>query len=117
MKRVRSIAIVLVTLGVVIGAGAAHAGAPAASKAASRQQTIRIDNFSFNAKTLEIRVGTEVTWVNHDDVPHKIVSTNKAFTSPVLDTDGRYSFTFTKPGTYEYFCSIHPMMTGTIVVK
>ncbi len=79
--------------------------------------TITVDNFSFNAPVLTVSAGTTVTWVNQDDVPHKIVSTDKKFSSPVLDTGGRFSHTFTAPGTYEYFCSIHPTMTGKVVVK
>ena len=61
-------------------------------------------------------VGTTVTWTNHDDVPHNIVSTTRQFKSPVLDTDQRFSHAFDAPGTYEYFCSIHPRMTGQVVV-
>ena len=95
---------------------AANVDAPS-TKAANRQQTIAIDNFTFNSKSVTVPPGTKVTWINHDDVPHKVVSADKTFSSPVLDTDGRFSFTFTKPGTYDYFCSIHPMMTGNVVVK
>jgi plastocyanin len=58
-----------------------------------------------------------VTWINHDDAPHKVVSTDKKFVSPVLDTDGRFTYTFTTPGTYEYFCSVHPHMTGKVIVQ
>ncbi len=88
-----------------------------AVQAASRANTISIDNFSFNAPTLTVSAGSQVTWINHDDVPHKVVSTDKKFASPVLDTDGRFTHTFTTPGTYEYFCSIHPTMKGKVVVK
>ncbi len=98
-------------------AGVDAAGGPT-NRTSSTKVEIRIDNFSFKEQTLTVRPGTEVTWVNHDDAPHKIVSTDKStFASPVLDTDGRFSFTFTKAGTYDYFCSIHPMMTGKIIVK
>jgi plastocyanin len=78
---------------------------------------IRIDNFSFGPVELTVSVGTTVTWTNHDDIPHTVVSTDKVFKSKVLDTDERFSFTFTKAGTYPYFCSIHPKMTGKVVVK
>ncbi len=88
-----------------------------AGSAAPAQATITIDNFTFTAAMLNVERGTRVTWVNHDDVPHKIVSTDKTFSSPVLDTDGRFSYTFTKAGTYRYYCSIHPTMTGMVVVK
>jgi plastocyanin len=58
-----------------------------------------------------------VTWTNRDDIPHTVASTTKAFKSPALDTDDSYSFTFTTAGSYEYFCSLHPHMTGTVVVE
>jgi plastocyanin len=63
-----------------------------------------------------VPVGATVTWVNGDDVPHTVVATDKSFRSKVLDTDDRFSFTFTRAGTYDYFCSIHPHMTGKVVV-
>jgi plastocyanin len=78
---------------------------------------VKIDNFSFGPATLTVAPGTTVTWVNHDDIPHTVVSTDSAFKSKVLDTDEKFSFTFTKAGTYPYFCSIHPKMTATVVVK
>jgi plastocyanin len=78
---------------------------------------VKIDNFSFGPATLTVAPGTTVTWVNHDDIPHTVVSTESAFKSKVLDTDEKFSFTFTKAGTYPYFCSIHPKMTATVVVK
>ncbi|MDT8066642.1 MAG: cupredoxin family copper-binding protein [Terriglobia bacterium] len=78
---------------------------------------ITIDNFSFGPETLTVAVGTTVTWTNHDDIPHNIVSTEKVFKSKVLDTNESYSFTFTKAGVFPYFCSIHPKMTGKVVVK
>jgi plastocyanin len=78
---------------------------------------VRIDNFSFNPVDLTVPVGTTVTWTNHDDIPHTVVSTDKVFKSKVLDTDEKFSFTFSKQGTYPYFCSIHPKMTGKIVVQ
>lgn len=77
---------------------------------------IKIDNFSFTPKSLTVKVGTAVTWTNRDDIPHNVVSTEKKFASPVLDTDQAFSFQFKEPGTYPYFCKIHPMMTGTIIV-
>src|SRR5258708_5238057 len=78
---------------------------------------VEIDNFSFGPATLTVAPGTTVTWVNHDDIPHTVVSTDSVFKSKVLDTDEKFSFTFTKAGTYPYFCSIHPKMTATVVVK
>jgi len=80
---------------------------------------VKIDNFSFGPATLTVPVGTTVTWTNHDDIPHTVVSTDdpKAFKSRVMDTDEKFSYTFTKAGTYTYFCSVHPKMTGKIVVQ
>lgn len=80
---------------------------------------VKIDNFSFGPSTLTVPAGTTVTWVNHDDIPHTVVSTDepKLFKSKVLDTDEKFSFTFTKAGNYPYFCSIHPKMTGKVVVQ
>jgi plastocyanin len=80
---------------------------------------VRIDNFSFGPAALTVPVGTTVTWINRDDIPHTVVSTDdpKAFKSKVLDTDEKFSFTFSKAGTYSYFCSIHPKMAGKISVQ
>jgi plastocyanin len=91
----------------------------AQSVAAANQSAteVKIDNFSFTPQTLEIAAGTTITWTNHDDVPHNVVSTDKVFKSKTMDTDEKFSYTFTKPGTYNYYCSIHPRMTATVVVK
>ncbi|MFL5603877.1 MAG: cupredoxin domain-containing protein [Gemmatimonadaceae bacterium] len=79
---------------------------------------IAIDNFKFTPSALTVKTGTKVIWINNDDVPHLIVSTqNKFRQSPVLDTNQRFAITLTKPGTYDYFCSLHPMMQGKIVVQ
>jgi plastocyanin len=78
---------------------------------------VKIDNFSFGPGTLTVPVGTTVTWTNRDDIPHTVVSTDGVFKSKVLDTDEKFSFTFSKTGTYPYFCSIHPKMTGKVVVQ
>ena len=78
---------------------------------------VGIDNFSFTPQVLTVRPGTEVTWINKDDVPHVIVNTQLKFPpSKVLDTDQRFTHTFTQPGTYDYYCSSHPKMTGKIIV-
>ena len=86
-------------------------------QAQSSSAEVKIDNFSFGPTTLTVAAGTTVTWTNRDDIPHTVVSDDKAFKSKVLDTDEKFSFTFTKPGTYGYFCSIHPKMTGKVVVQ
>ena len=78
---------------------------------------VNIDNFSFSSITLTVPAGTTVTWTNKDDVPHNVISADKLFASPVLDTDERFSYTFTKPGAYPYYCSIHPKMTAKVVVQ
>ena len=78
--------------------------------------TVKIDNFSFGPADVNVPVGTTVTWTNNDDVPHVVASDDKLFKSKALDTDDHFSFTFTKPGTYAYYCAIHPKMTAKIVV-
>ncbi len=78
---------------------------------------VRIDNFSFTPETLTVKAGTTVTWVNKDDVPHTVVSTRKEFSSRVMDTDDKYTHAFTAPGTYEYYCSVHPHMKGKLIVE
>jgi plastocyanin len=88
-----------------------------AEQAQASSVEVKIDNFSFGPATLSVAVGTTVTWTNRDDIPHTVVSEDKVFKSKVLDTDEKFSFTFTKPGTYPYFCSIHPKMTGKVVVQ
>lgn len=77
---------------------------------------IHIDNFTFQPAELSIKVGTTVTWTNRDDIPHTVVSAGK-FRSKTLDTDDKFSFTFTNAGDYKYFCSLHPHMTGMIKVE
>jgi plastocyanin len=90
------------------------------STAAEQQppaKEVTIDNFSFGPMELTIPAGTQVTWINKDDVPHVVLSVDKKFKSKALDTDEKFSFTFQDAGTYEYFCSVHPKMTGKIIVK
>jgi len=84
---------------------------------AQSKAEITIDNFTFAPAELTVSAGATVTWVNHDDIPHSIVDKNKLFRSRALDTDDSYSFTFTQPGSYDYFCGLHPHMTGKIVVR
>src|SRR5208283_2131456 len=79
---------------------------------------VKIDNFSFSPATITVPAGTTVRWTNRDDIPHTVVSDDKTtFKSKVMDTDEQFTYTFTKPGTYGYFCSIHPKMTGKVVVQ
>jgi len=78
---------------------------------------VKVDNFTFSPDTLTVPVNSAVTWVNKDDIPHVITSNEGLFKSKALDTDQEYSYTFTKAGTYPYYCSIHPKMVGKIVVQ
>ena len=85
--------------------------------AAANSAAVRIDNFNFTPPTLVVSPGTTVTWTNADDSPHSVHEKDGKFKSAALDTDDAFSQTFTAPGEYEYFCSIHPRMVGKIVVK
>jgi plastocyanin len=91
---------------------AANTDRPSAANAA-----VKIDNFVFGPQTITVPVGTTVTWTNSDDIPHTAVSTDGVFKSKVMDTDEKFSYTFTKAGTYSYYCSVHPKMTGQVVVQ
>jgi amicyanin len=97
--------------------GAVLAGGVLLADAQNQTGAVAIDNFTFNPQTLTVKAGTTVTWINKDDIPHAIAAVSKQFKSKVMDTDNSYSFTFTTPGSYAYFCSLHPHMTGTIVVE
>jgi plastocyanin len=95
------------------------APANAAAASAPSEVQVDIDNFVFKPSEITVGVGTKITWVNKDDVPHTATSTDKppVFDSKTLDTDQKFSFTFTHTGTYKYFCKVHPHMVGTITVK
>ena len=95
---------------------AAFTRAATDSKQSAKETRIEIKDFSFQPKLVTVPVGARVVWVNKDEEPHTIVSTDKTFLSKALDTDDTFAFTFDKPGTYEYFCSVHPRMTAKIVV-
>ena len=118
----------------VVGCGSTPDGAPApkATEAAAPAATVTqaaapaeaaaqvgIDNFAFSPREITVAAGTRVTWVNHDDVPHTATSSVKprTFDSGALDTDDTFSFVFTTPGTFDYFCAVHPHMTGKVIVK
>jgi len=95
----------------------ASASATAADSPAPQGRTaISISDFKFNPATLTVPVGTTVTWTNQDEEPHTVAAKDGPFHSPGMDTHGTYSFTFTAPGSYDHVCSIHPFMTGTVVV-
>jgi plastocyanin len=110
--------------GVMIGAWLAFGAAadPAATPSSVRNDhdvQIVIGNFAFEPSTLTVSAGAVVTWRNEDDAPHTVIGTDaeSPIRSPPLDSDERYSITLTKPGTYRYFCSLHPHMTGTVIVE
>jgi plastocyanin len=99
--------------------GAGQTGFVSSAQQKLEMTEVKIDNFTFGPAALTVPVGTTVTWMNKDDIPHTVVSTDdsKTIKSKVLDTDEKFSFTFSKPGTYPYFCSIHPKMTGKVIVQ
>jgi amicyanin len=127
----RALLLVSVSMGLILGLGsmgllvglglgsiaAGYAKPMAGPEEAKDKYEVTLDNFSFGPASLTVPAGTTVTWVNRDDVPHNVVSTEKKFSSPVLDTDESFSYTFTDPGTYEYYCSIHPRMTAKVIVE
>ena len=103
-------------LGLAMAIAAAIFQQLAVTPAGAQEIQITIDNFTFAPSELAVKVGDTVTWTNHDDIPHTVVSAGK-FRSKTMDTDDKYSFTFTSAGDYKYFCSLHPHMTGMIKVE
>jgi plastocyanin len=99
------------------GAARVNAVVEANDQPLAANAEVKIDNFSFGPDTLTVPAGTTVTWTNRDDIPHTVVSTEGVFKSKVRDTDEKFSYTFAKAGTYPYYCSVHPKMTGKIVVQ
>jgi plastocyanin len=97
--------------------GASLACALASVVAQTTGPAVTIDNFVFGPERVTVKAGTTVIWTNRDDIPHTVASKDRAFKSKVMDTDESFSFTFPTPGEYSYFCSLHPHMTGTIVVE
>jgi plastocyanin len=131
-RRAFSASVVAATIGaaVAVNDGLAASGATSTAGAAERcpqQQAasdetagteVIIENFTFSPNTLTVPVGTEVTWENRDDIPHTVTSNDKTtFASTLLDTGDTFSFTFEAAGTFDYFCSVHPMMTAKVVVQ
>lgn len=118
MRRSVSTGVFLVTLGLaIVGLDAVAAKATATAQSTPETIDVKIDNFTFGPAELTVKAGTTITWTNRDDIPHTVVSSDKAFKSKVLDTDEKFSSTFRTPGTFSYFCSIHPKMTGKVVVQ
>ena len=119
MKR-NSIWIASFTASVIIAIALLVAGsqvAKANDQPSAANLEVKIDNFVFGPQTIMVPIGATVTWTNKDDIPHTSVSTEGVFKSKVLDTDEKFSYTFTKAGTYSYYCTIHPKMTGKVVVQ
>jgi plastocyanin len=112
MYAIKRRALPLAAAAILLFGVGAYAGAAA-------PDTVTIANFAFSPTPLTVAPGTKVTWTNTDDEPHTVVSADggKTFKSAALDTDDKFSFTFSKSGTYKYFCSIHSYMSGTIIVK
>jgi len=106
-----------VVVAMLLGPLAGAMLALAAVAAEDATGTVTIDNFTFTPPEITVAVGTTVKWVNHDDIPHSVVNKDKVFRSKALDTDDSYSYTFASAGTFEYFCGLHPHMTGKIIVK
>jgi amicyanin len=111
-------ALVAAALGAATATMLAAVVLPVRAQNAAPADAVSIDNFTFNPTPLTVKAGTTVTWTNKDDIPHGIASSTNAFAkSRALDTDQSFSFTFTTPGTYQYFCYVHPHMVGTVVVE
>ena len=102
----------------LVACGSWTKSAAAADNKPRADVAVSIDNFKFSPDVITVAPGTTVHWTNRDDIPHTVVSDDKTtFKSKVMDTDEQFSYTFTKAGTYSYFCSIHPHMTGKVVVQ
>jgi len=99
------------------GVGLLLAAVLATSQARAATIEVKIDNFTFSPQQITVKAGDTVTWTNRDDIPHTVTSKTMAFRSKAMDTDDKFSFTFTTPGAYAYFCSLHPHMTGSVVVE
>jgi plastocyanin len=113
--RIASVVMPMIIAMLLLVAGSSRVRASDQPSAAN--VAVKIDNFVFGPQAITVPVGTTVTWTNSDDIPHTAVSTDGVFKSKVLDTDEKFSYTFTKAGTYSYYCSVHPKMTGQVVVK
>ncbi len=115
----RSLKILTIQGAALVAGALVMSGASVVTKAAPAPvaASVQIGNFTFKAPVVTVKPGTVVTWTNADDIPHTVVSKDGAFKSKVLDSGEHFSFTFAKPGQFGYFCSLHPHMTGMIIVK
>jgi plastocyanin len=117
-RKERYLASAMLLAGVATALTAGTRPAPATVGDDGAKSEVKIDNFSFAPGEITVAKGTTVNWVNRDDIPHTVVSDDKTtFKSKPLDTDDKFSYTFSKEGTYAYFCSIHPKMAAKVVVK
>jgi plastocyanin len=113
-----AVVVAVIAGGFLLLAGTPRSRAAGPGDKAPDSVEVKIDNFSFGAMKLTVSAGTTVTWINNDDVPHTVVSEDKTtFRSKALDTGDKFSYTFTKPGEYPYFCSVHPKMIAEVVVQ
>lgn len=111
-----AVAALAITASACSGAPAAPAAPASTSSAPVSGTAVSIDNFAFAPTTLTVHRGDTVTWTNHDEEPHTVAAGDGSFRSPGMDSNATFSFTFTNPGSYDYICSIHPSMHGTVVV-
>jgi plastocyanin len=118
--------VAIVSLMTLTGASASstseHGAVAATSQPASAESTgsvteVKIDNFAFTPGVITVKAGTQVTWINHDDIPHTVDSTQNKFKSAALDTEDKFQFRFTEAGEYPFYCRMHPKMTGKIIVQ
>src|ERR1700681_3657378 len=116
-KNVRIAGVVMPVLIAMLLLFAGSSRVTASDQPSAANVAVKIDNFVFGPQAITVPVGTTVTWTNSDDIPHTAVSTDGVFKSKVMDTDEKFSYTFTKAGTYPYYCTIHPTMTGQVVVR
>jgi plastocyanin len=119
MKKYYNAKLVVCAAAVALVVAASTALAVDESKAAGQPSSsteVKIDNFTFQPASITVAAGTQVVWVNRDDMPHTVTTDDKMLKSKAFDTDEKFTFTFTTPGTYHYFCSIHPKMTGEVIV-
>ena len=112
-----AVAALVLVLTMVAGRSSQFSSAASAEEKPAAETVVKIDNFTFSPNVVTVPVGSTIRWINKDDIPHNVVTEDKTIKSKVMDTDEQFSYTFTKPGTYPYFCSIHPKMTGKIVVQ
>lgn len=116
-----SLGVAAVAVTVVAVGGCSSPAAPAPPSAPPSVSpvagtTVEIDDFAFVPATLTIKRGDAVTWINRDEEPHTVADSGGSFRSPGMGANGTYSFTFSTPGTFDYICTIHTFMRGTVVV-